>query len=436
MTSNLGIPTGDKTADIIKTFQEEGLKTAIEVTSETLESREAFMAEGDFKDIAEATAKTIKLGPPERAKTEKAERAQESILIRKEEADGLADGFNRREGNRQYHLSREGLSQIARGIGVDITAESNFRDLIAKIRDNLMVGTQEPDVAQVDKALDFLLEVLKSKIDSAKNDEIKKAFQKIFDNISAVKEQYHKENQKDIETAQKIIDIADLVAQEGKKEASQAIKDLRDIVNNPQDLSTKFSYYKNKGYSFKDMKHEIDLIFKYVGFKFKDAELLPAEMSRLIDETRTLQAILQIFRHFKRGMPLIHSLLSRKSIPIFPNLNFEFLGSIFMKMVDERYPSPDKITLFSQSLADRSVSSEYLRVMMRIIFLNSIRDAIREVSPFKVFRSIQHRHDLYYAIIAALEDLEDALEEQEENKHKQEEGEEEEEQGKKKGRGK
>jgi len=53
-------------------------------------------------------------------------------------------------------------------------------------------------------------------------------------------------------------------------------------------------------------------------------------------------------------------------------------------------------------------------IKMKIVILSLKRDEIREVSPTLVFRSLQHRDDLYYAILEALEELEDELEELEE----------------------
>lgn len=49
-------------------------------------------------------------------------------------------------------------------------------------------------------------------------------------------------------------------------------------------------------------------------------------------------------------------------------------------------------------------------VTAEIIVLSQFRDAVRTISP-RFYRSIQHRDEVYMAIIEALEDLEDELEE-------------------------
>jgi len=52
-------------------------------------------------------------------------------------------------------------------------------------------------------------------------------------------------------------------------------------------------------------------------------------------------------------------------------------------------------------------------VMLEIILLSQYRESIRAISP-RFYRSVQHRDEVYMAIIEALEDLEDELEEIEE----------------------
>ena len=58
---------------------------------------------------------------------------------------------------------------------------------------------------------------------------------------------------------------------------------------------------------------------------------------------------------------------------------------------------------------------------VQIGVLNAMRDTVKEVSPTQLYRSLQHRDDLYLAIIEALEDLEDDLEELEEKLAEEEE---------------
>lgn len=102
-----------------------------------------------------------------------------------------------------------------------------------------------------------------------------------------------------------------------------------------------------------------------------------------------------------------------------PQLTYINMAKEFMSLVSERYPSPDKVLQASDRLGVRSIEE-------KIIVISIFRDTVREIAP-RIYRSIQHRDELFNAIIEALEDLEDQLdaalmrEEQEEEIHLPEE---------------
>ncbi len=80
------------------------------------------------------------------------------MLIRKEDADGLADGFSQRHGNREYRLNPHLLSQLAEDVGIGIHEYSNIDEMISFIRLRMTIDNQKPDVAIIDKAFEFLIE--------------------------------------------------------------------------------------------------------------------------------------------------------------------------------------------------------------------------------------------------------------------------------------
>lgn len=85
-----------------------------------------------------------------------------------------------------------------------------------------------------------------------------------------------------------------------------------------------------------------------------------------------------------------------------PQLTFENMANQFMSLADERYPSADKVLQAATRLGAQSIEE-------KIIVISIFRDAVREVAVNKIYRSIQHRDDLFNAIIEALEELEDQL---------------------------
>ena len=97
------------------------------------------------------------------------------------------------------------------------------------------------------------------------------------------------------------------------------------------------------------------------------------------------------------------------------HFNFEVMAKLFFDMAEERYPSAEKMKQLTGQLMAPLNLSELEAVYIKIAVLNAKRDMVKEVSPGQLYRSLQHRDDLYTAIIEALEDLEDELEEIEEN---------------------
>ncbi|MBS4162977.1 Uncharacterized protein PRO82_000258 [Candidatus Protochlamydia amoebophila] len=95
------------------------------------------------------------------------------------------------------------------------------------------------------------------------------------------------------------------------------------------------------------------------------------------------------------------------------HFNFESIGKLFFDAAEERYPTAEKMNQLVSRLTDPVILDPVENVFAKITLLNSIRNMIKAVSP-RLYRSMQHRDDLYLAVIEALEDLEDELEELEE----------------------
>jgi type III secretion protein W len=95
-------------------------------------------------------------------------------------------------------------------------------------------------------------------------------------------------------------------------------------------------------------------------------------------------------------------------------LTFETLAKQFMKALQERYPSADKIIQLGIQLG---LSEELLA---QVIIYTQMRDATRQIAP-KLYKADQHRQDLLNAFIDAIEDLDEQLEEEDEKDEEEEE---------------
>ena len=175
-------------------------------------------------------------------------------------------------------------------------------------------------------------------------------------------------------------------------------------------LTEKFSYDK--------LRAVIHFLLHSLGsdLKSKGPSMPRVELKRLMDETRSLQGILGVFRFFQSRTALMHRLFTSFDLAFPTRLDFEALAKVFIKLLTERYVNPEKII---QSAKFLGIEEE---IAAQIIVYTQMRDAIRQVAP-KYFRDQRHREEQIKAYIDTLETLEDKLEEEqqeEEEKKKRE----------------
>ena len=93
------------------------------------------------------------------------------------------------------------------------------------------------------------------------------------------------------------------------------------------------------------------------------------------------------------------------------HINYKTLSKLFFDLAQERYPTPEKIKQHVTKLVEFISRDPIEKVHLKISVLSMMRNMVKEVSPSQLYRSIQHRDELYSGIIGALEDFEDVLEE-------------------------
>jgi type III secretion protein W len=176
-------------------------------------------------------------------------------------------------------------------------------------------------------------------------------------------------------------------------------------------------------YAYKEINKVIKFLLHSMGsdMKSKGPSISRGELHNLMTETRTLQAILGVYRFFKGRMFLMGKLFEKDGLQMPNKLNFETMAKAFMNLVSERYPSSDKVL----GQAKRLGIEDW--ILAKIIAFSQFRDSIRELAMSQIYRSLQHRDELSMAIIEALEELEDELEELEEKEEFEDYEEEEEE---------
>lgn len=140
--------------------------------------------------------------------------------------------------------------------------------------------------------------------------------------------------------------------------------------------------------------------------KAKGSSIERAQLKKLVDDIRSLQGILTVFRFFRSRMGFINKEFSSYRLVWPESINFETLAKQFIKLIGERFLSAEKIL---QSAKKLGISDEAIAQM---IVLTQMRDAIKQIPP-RYYRSPSHRDEVLQAFFKALDELENILAEEE-----------------------
>lgn len=254
-----------------------------------------------------------------------------------------------------------------------------------------------PDVSLMDEVLEFLLETT--------DGDLAKTVQEARDSLNDTEL-----SRREVKAGRNMGNVARQASDKGLGTPTDLRNMYRDITGNPREPNALFQELSQK-YQFDELKDVVDFLLHSLGadMNSKGPSIPKGNLHRLITETRSLQAILGVYRFFKGRMPLMQKMFTRDGLEMPKELTFETMAKQFMGLTGERYPSPEKALQTAVKLGiDKWIAA-------KIIALSQFRDGIREVALNQVFRSLQHRDELYLAILEALEDLEDELDEQSED---------------------
>jgi type III secretion protein W len=268
-----------------------------------------------------------------------------------------------------------------------IKKDDSVDQILAKIRR----AYQDPALA--DEALDFLIET---------------ADPELLPKFKEAKEKLNTTYEREIKAGRNMGAQAREFAKEGLGSPT-SLRDLyKDVTRASRTNLQLFDELSSK-FPFDKMKSVITFLLHSLGndLKAKGSSIPRGELKKLIDDARSLQGILGVFRFFQSRMQLLLQQFVFHNL-IFPQkLDYEILARTFIKLLQEHYINPDKIQQTAQQLG---ISKELLA---QIIIYNQMREAIRQVAP-RYYRNQQHKEDLNKSFIDLLEKLEDELEEDEE----------------------
>lgn len=248
-----------------------------------------------------------------------------------------------------------------------------------------------PDPALADEALDFLIQVSVGQLAASARE---------------AKKQLNESRKREIRAGRNMGTYAREFSKEGLGSPT-SLRDLyREITGKPreplvlfQELTEKFRYTK--------LKKVITFLLHSLGsdLRAKGPSIERGELTRLIDETRSLQGILGVFRFFQSRMNLIKQECASKKTTLSSQIDFELLSRLFVKLLAERFVNPEKILQTAIILGAQD------QLMAQIIVYTQMRDALRQIAP-KYYRNQRHYDELLKAFIDAIDKLEDQLEDQ------------------------
>jgi len=315
-------------------------------------------------------------------KMEETETPEEKVILAVEKIDEAAARFQRNN----YELNAKTLRILREQILADPT------DILNKI---LAIYS---DPALADEAIDFLIETT----DPDTQELLKQAKKDLNDTRG-----------REIRAGRNMGAQAREFANEGLGSPT-SLRDLyRDVTANPREPLKLFDELTEK-FRYPKLKSVITFMLHSLGsdLKSKGPSIDRGELKRLMDETRSLQGILGVFRFFQSRMKLILREFMSYNLTMPPRLDFETIARIFVKILAERYINPDKIFQLSKLL---SISEE---AAAQLIIYTQMRDALKQIAP-RYFRNPQHRDELMKTFIDTLDKLEDQLEEEGEEEEKE-----------------
>lgn len=301
---------------------------------------------------------------------------EEELIIDVESVDEAASRFQKNN----YELNAQTLKILRSQIPINSTPEEILEKVLAVYA----------DPALADEALEFLIQVAVGEFAAAARE---------------ARKRLHESRKREIIAGRNMGAYAREFAQEGLGSPT-SLRDLyREITGKPREPLVLFEELAER-FRYAKLKTVIHFLLHSLGsdLKAKGSSIERGELKRLIDETRSLQGILGVFRFFQSRMKLIEKEFSSNHLNLPSRVDFEILARLFVKLLAERFVNPDKIL---QTAAPLGVQE---KIIAQIILYTQMRDALRQVAP-RYYRNQRHQEELLKAFIDAIEKLEDQQEE-------------------------
>ena len=328
---------------------------------------------GQFKELDKLKTQTT-------VKSDAKEATEEKKVL---DVAEIKEAASRYQKNSEDELKDRTLMALRASIGEGDTPD----EITAK------VFKTYPDHALADDALAFLAETTEGETQNK---------------IQVAKDKFNQEFKREITAGHNIAAQARAFSKEGLGSPT-ALRDMyRDIILNQREPLDLFEELTDQ-FRYDKLKTVITFFLRSLGadLNSKGSSIPHGELKRLLDEIRSLQGILGVFKFFQGRMRLIEMQFGYYNLDFPTRITFEALGRLFIKILAERFMNPDKILQIFQVIG---ISAE---AAAKLVICTQFRDALKQIAP-RYYRTPQHRDELFKTILDTLEKIEDEMDEEEE----------------------
>lgn len=290
---------------------------------------------------------------------------------------------------------------------VNETAEQYMRNSGGELKDTTLIALRSAITAE-DEPDEVMAKVLRVYPDHSLADEALDFLEKTTDlkSVKIARDRFGQEFKVAIAAGKNISAEARAFSEKGLGSPT-GLRDLyRDILLNPREPLKLFEELTEK-FRYESLKTAIKFLLHALGadLNAKGPSIDKVILSRLLDETRSLQGILGVFRFFQSSMGLIQKQFGYYNLVYPTRITFELLGRIFVKILAERYMNGDKlIQVFQPMGLGEEAAAKY-------IICTQFGRALNQVAP-KYYRSKQHKDELQKSIFDAIDKIEEEMEEE------------------------
>jgi type III secretion protein W len=376
-------PIQPVTNDLVKTQQAETKQmsqNAAVVQEEMQQSMQSYLDQFSVNtmQIIRRNGETLEERVKKKARSEspqKNENETEQDVPLEIEATEEVSGYYE---NKNPEIKGKSLQSLKEQISKFDTPE----DILQKIMETF------PDPVMADAAFDYLLQVIP--------DELK-------EKIYTARSNFEKRFSRALKAGKNVLDESLKFSKDGLGEASELRQFYTEFSGNPKAPLDLFEELLVK-FTFEKMKQAIGFWLSALGadLNSKGSSIEKGELHKLIDETRTLQAILGVYKYFASKQKELILSLARKDTAATPEMNYQNLAKIFVKILQDIYPSPDKILSIKHELH----IEQYLHAQESV--LNIMCSGINGVAP-RLFRNEKHKKELMSCFLIALEAIDNYL---------------------------